>query len=313
MKLSPGAQGLLRCPICHAPLRAEGAQLLCAQDHAFPVVDGVPVLINEANSVFDLSDYVAQKPTTAQPVSAFKQALSRLMPDINENLTSDTNYRRYMRLLMRQNSTPRVLVIGGRIVGAGMQTALAHHEVEFVETDVAFGPRTALICDGHDLPFADESFDGVIIQAVLGNVLDPYRCVDELHRVLKAGGLIYAETGFMQQVNVARYDFTRWTHLGHRRLFRRFEEIRSGAARGTGMALAWAGQYFFYSFITSPRARLAARTLARLTLFWLPMFDRLTIGRPGTLDGASGYYFLGRKSDTVLSDRELLQQYRGIL
>jgi hypothetical protein len=32
---------------------------------------------------------------------------------------------------------------------------------------------------------------------------------------------------------------------------------------------------------------------------------------PGALDAASGFYFLGRKSATVLSDRDLLRLYRG--
>ena len=50
---------------------------------------------------------------------------------------------------------------------------------------------------------------------------------------------------------VVRYDFTRFTHLGHRRLFRRFEEIESGAVCGPGMTLAWSYTYFLTSFTTS--------------------------------------------------------------
>ncbi len=41
-----------------------------------------------------------------------------------------------------------------------------------------------LICDAHDIPFADRSFDGVIVQAVLEHVVDPFRCCEEIHRVL---------------------------------------------------------------------------------------------------------------------------------
>jgi ubiquinone/menaquinone biosynthesis C-methylase UbiE len=50
-----------------------------------------------------------------------------------------------------------------------------------VETDVAFGPRTGIICDAHDLPFADETFDGVIARAVLEHVANPFQCVQEMH------------------------------------------------------------------------------------------------------------------------------------
>ena len=126
---------------------------------------------------------------------------------------------------------------------------------EFVATDVSMGPLTALVCDSHDLPFEDETFDGVIVQAVSEHVVDPGRCVDEIYRVLKPRGLVYAETLFMQQVHMGRYDFTRFSHSGHRRLFRQFAELSSGPICGPGMALAWSYQYFLLSFATSRAVR----------------------------------------------------------
>ena len=96
------------------------------------------------------------------------------------------------------------------------------------------------------------------------HVVDPYRCVDEIHRVLTSNGLIYAETPFIQQVHAGRYDFTRFTQLGHRRLFRRFEEIETGVVCGPGMALAWSWQYFLLSFFTSRPLRSFARRSCRL-------------------------------------------------
>lgn len=185
--------------------------------------------------------------------------------------------------------------------------------LELVDTDVSFGPRTMLICDAHDIPFQDESFDGVIAQAVLEHVVDPYRCVEEMHRVLKKDGLVYAETPFMQQVHLGRYDFTRFTHLGHRRLFRRFEEIDSGAVCGPGMALAWSYQYFLLSFAKLKILRALIRAFASLTSFYLKYFDYFLIDTAGGLDAASGYYFMGRKSDHSLSDRELLTLYKGAM
>src|SRR5512142_97930 len=97
-----------------------------------------------------------------------------------------------------------------------------------METDVALGPRTQIVCDAHELPFDDHTFDGAVVQAVLPYVPDPIKCVQEIERVLKPAGLAYAETAFMQQVVHGRYDFTRFTHLGLRRLFRRFQEVQSG-------------------------------------------------------------------------------------
>ena len=119
---------------------------------------------------------------------------------------------------------------------------------------------TSLICDAHDIPFADGCFDGVIVQAVLEHVMDPGRCVEEIHRVLGDNGLVYAETPFIQQIHMGRYDFTRYTHSGHRRLFRRFEEIASGPVGGPGMALAWAYQVLSFELcLVASAARSASR------------------------------------------------------
>jgi hypothetical protein len=122
---------------------------------------------------------------------------------------------------------------------------------------------------------------------------------------------VYAETPFMQQVHGGRYDFTRFTHLGHRRLFRMFDEIESGVACGPGMALAWAYQYFLLSFVSSRTSRAVVRIMAAFTSFYLKWCDRYLANSPGALDAASGCYFLGRKGERALTDREIVALYRG--
>ena len=81
---------------------------------------------------------------------------------------------------------------------------------------------------------ADDSCDAVVVQAVLEHVLDPQVVVDEINRVLKPGGLVYAETPFMQQVHAGRYDFSRYSDAGHRWLFRQFEEVDRGLSAALG-------------------------------------------------------------------------------
>jgi hypothetical protein len=115
----------------------------------------------------------------------------------------------------------------------------------------------------------------------------------------------------MQQVHGGRYDYTRFTQLGHRRLFRQFDELASGIVGGPGMALAWSLLYFLLSFTTAPAARKAIRLLARLFFFPLTYVDYYLVNKRGATDAAAGFYFMGRKSDGVLSDRELLGLYRG--
>lgn len=314
--LSEEMQTLLACPICRASLGRTAERLVCTNEQCgmlFPIINGIPVLINEANSLFSIADFEQRKNTTHPHVSPLRRLVARYLPQIGSNLKARKNYAGFASLLLRHTDWPRVLVIGGSEAGLGMQSILSVPSIKFIDSDVSFGARTQLICDGHDLPFLDGTLDGVIIQAVLEHVLDPYRIVEEIHRVLKDKGLVYAETPFMQQVHGGKYDFTRFTYLGHRRLFRNFDEISSGAMCGPGMALAWSIMYFLLSFTQTAQARAAVTLVSRLTLFWLKYFDYFLIDKPGTLDSASGYYFMGRKSRTILPDRDLIELYKGIM
>jgi SAM-dependent methyltransferase len=317
-ELSTGTQEQLRCPVCRGKLRTADATFLCTRSDCaarFPVVDGVPILLNEARSVFSTSDFLLRRDTTFQlhrnRVERLLHGLLDLLPDISGSVGAKRNYASFTDSLLQQTPAPKVLIIGGSILGEGMTPLTINPAFELIATDVSFGPLTVLVCDAHDIPFDDETFDGVVVQAVLEHVVDPYRCVGEIHRVLKKQGMIYAETPFMQQVHMGRHDFTRFTHSGHRRLFRHFDEISSGAIGGPGMALAWSYEHFLLSFATSRTLRGLARAFARLTAFYLKYFDYYLIDQPGALDAASGFFFMGRKGGRTLSDRELIGYYKG--
>lgn len=316
IRLSETVQDLLCCPICKAELELHSNQYQCKNlecNTIFPIIDGIPILIDEDHSIFSIDDFVNSRKTTFYlSQTKFEQAIQPFLPNISRNIKSKENYDKFARLLLEQSDTPKVLVIGASIVGSGMESITKYSQIELIESDVTFGPCTAIISDAHNIPFKDISFDAVIVQAVLEHVVDPWRCVEEIHRVLKDDGLIYAETPFMQQVHGGRYDFTRFTHLGHRRLFRKFEEIDSGAVCGPGMALAWSYKYLLLSFTTSRFLRRLIGVFARLTAFFLPYIDYFLIDKPGTLDAASGYYFLGRRSNQVLPDRDLIKLYKGV-
>jgi SAM-dependent methyltransferase len=317
LKLDQAWVAVMRCPVCGSHLECLGQALRCTLNSCattFPIVNGCPIVLNERSSVFRNEDFLTQQNLffDLHP-SRFSNFLKRLLPSIDSNLKANANFSRLAALLAERNAPSKVLVLGGSILGAGMQIIASAPRLELMETDVSFGPRTRLICDAHDIPFGDATFDALIVQAVLEHVADPQRCAEECYRVLKPDGLIYAETPFMQQVHGGRYDFTRFTLLGHRRLFRKFSEIDAGAVSGPGMALAWSYKYFLGSFSSSRRIRQLATAFAAYTSFFLKYFDHYLVDRPGALDAALGYFFLGRKSNSVLTDRELVAQYKGLL
>lgn len=315
------------CPCCQQLLQNQNNQFTCTGcNSTFPVVNNIPVLIDEQRSIFTINDYTTvfrdchnDQRNDHTPATGIKATLVKALwflqkhaPANTYNLKAKSNYAVFGNLLLSKTPKPKVLIIGGKTTGEGMQELL-QLPITFVATDVAFGPNTQVICDAHHLPFANASFDGVIIQAVLEYLVDPYACVDEIHRVLKPGMPVYAETPFIQQVHGGAYDFTRFTHLGFKRLFRKFKEIDSGACVGTGSALAWSYKYFLLSFTNKKIVRELLLIVAAYTSFFLKYFDYFTIHNKATLDAASGYYFLGTQSEEVLSDRELIQQYQGMV
>ena len=303
---------ILVCPGCKGPLERVDAALSCEGCAiSYPIIDGIPVLISDDKSLFSISDFIEKRNTTYCTPSWLGRLAHRIVPSISVNLRSRSNFKTFFDGVRTRRPSPRVLIIGGAVEGKGMGSTSLDRSIQLIETDVAFGDRTALICDAHDLPFADGSMDGVIAQAVLEHVIDPFRCVNEVERVLASGGLVYAETPFMQAVHMGRFDFFRFSHLGHRKLFQRFSELSSGPVAGAGTSLAWAYAFFLRSFFSNRKLQSAAFAFGSLTGFWLKYFDHLLIDNPGSFDAASAFYFVGQKSDAPIDNRRLIAGYRG--
>jgi uncharacterized protein YbaR (Trm112 family) len=306
---------ILRAPTSGASLLlADGG--LCSDDgrEAYPVVDGVPILL-APDGAFSVDAYVQAEEPQPGIARRLRPRVRALLPSLSHNLSAGRNFARMRELLHEAcpTASARVLVVGGAVLGEGMAILAEDPRITLVEADVAVGPRTDVICDAHALPFGDAVFDGVVCQAVLEHVADPVGVVAEVHRVLKPGGLVYSEIPFMQQVHEGAYDFTRFTYNGHRRLFRWFAQIDAGATAGPGMALGWSVRALL-SALAGERghARTAVNLLSTLTLFWLKYLDRPLMRGTAALDGASGIYFLGRAQDHPREDQEIIAGYRGV-
>ncbi|MBI3711065.1 MAG: methyltransferase domain-containing protein [Proteobacteria bacterium] len=318
----------LVCPCrAHARLRLDKGAFVCTESGCgkrFPILNGIPVLIDEQESVFAIADYERGAATTSEDFLRGYQGAGRSAslpkPSILRRLRNRLgNFPKISRSISPWKSMDELIaaLTAGRadskilVLGCGDLRIPSPPGCEIVYTDVTFGPLAQMIADCHGLPFADDSFDAAIAMAMLQHVADPYRCVDEIHRVLKPKGQVWSITAFIQQVCMGAYDFTRFTHLGHRRLFRGFEELKSGANCGPGMALAWSFENFLASFSERIWLRRLLRTAARCLTFYLVYFDDYLVKKRGAFDCASSYYFLGRKSDKILSDRELVGLFRG--
>jgi hypothetical protein len=75
------------------------------------------------------------------------KAIRSFIPKISKNIKGVSNYARLNQELLAQSTSPRVLVIGGGILGEGMESFAENPAIDLVESDVSFGPRTMMIFD----------------------------------------------------------------------------------------------------------------------------------------------------------------------
>jgi SAM-dependent methyltransferase len=298
---------ILRCPQCQQlELAPDHEQIVCSACGAnFGVLSGRPVLVKEGG-IFSRETAGDVRRNGFAPRAM--RGLARLMPGVSFTLYAARAKR---RIIESQNRAGVCLIIGaGDNISESSDLRSHFHTV--VATDVSVNEAVDIVCDGHDLPFADSQFDFVILTAVLEHVLDPNRVVSEVSRVLKPGGVVFAVTPFMQQVHMGAFDFHRFTDLGHRWLFKEFKEIERGTCGGPASSLTWSITYFAASFgrgkATSRALGLAARTL----FWWLKYLDFFLERSPASRDAANGYYFAGKNMKApVLSSKELISLYVG--
>jgi len=96
-------------------------------------------------------------------------------------------------------------------LAAEAEELYADTRTDLLSFDVYASPHVQIVADAHDIPVTSQTFDAIVVQAVLEHVIDPVRVVTEIHRVLRPGGAVYSEVPFLQQVHEGRYDFMRFT------------------------------------------------------------------------------------------------------
>tara|TARA_A100000164_G_scaffold49113_1_gene37712 strand:+ start:115 stop:1053 length:939 start_codon:yes stop_codon:yes gene_type:complete len=289
-------------------------KLICKNKHCihsdtrngFQVINNVPVLISErvTDTMFSsksIESYVARKKD-----SLFVKII-RNMSNGNA-LQTKKNCKDFIDLLNEDRQRSEVLIIGSGEIGNGTDQMFESDRLDITGTDVYLSDNVDYVSDAHYLPFKSDSFDAVWIQAVLEHVIEPRKVVSEIHRVLRKDGYVYAETPFMQQVHEGAYDFTRFTVLGHRYLFKSFRLIKMGGNRGAGSALAWSIRYFFWALF---RNRMLAKILSLPFSIILRFLDSI-ISKDSLYDSSSGVFFLGKKSNKIISKTELIKLYKGM-
>lgn len=93
----------------------------------------------------------------------------------------------------------------------------------YVNLDLSTKPD--IFADVERVPLREQSVDCIVCTEVLEHLPRPERCVDEIHRLLRDGGLALASMPFLYPVHADPYDYQRFTEDGLRNLFKDFRRV----------------------------------------------------------------------------------------
>jgi SAM-dependent methyltransferase len=302
---------ILACPVCKKNVISKDGLLFCSETSC--KYSAGYYQLNNAKFVFvDFENSLLVKDVVLR--SGGGSIVSRMKTNvINDNIRkilngsgrkTCLNLNYIVNCLKDLNFIPRILIIGGGKIGVGIDFLYKNFGEGIVCFDIYNSDNVDFIADAHSLPFQDNTFDLIIVQAVLEHVYNPTIVVEEIYRCLKIDAMVYSETPFLQHVHEGAYDFTRYTVLGHRILFKNFQELESGFIGGVGLTLLWSIEYLFSALF---RSRKIGK-LSKLVFFWVRYLDFLVPERYN-IDSACGAYFIGKKRVDVIED--FLNDYKG--
>ena len=94
-------------------------------------------------------------------------------------------------------------------VGGGSGNFKEFHRTDTLTTDIQVAPWVDVVADAQALPFAQASFDNIVLFDVLHHIARPVHFLDEAVRILRPGGrLVMMEPG----ITPVSFVFYRWLH-----------------------------------------------------------------------------------------------------
>lgn len=172
-------------------------------------------------------------------------------------------------------------------------------DAKLVCVDIEPSCGVDLVADAQDMHMIEsESVDCVIIVGVLMNLKYPEKAIQEILRILKPNGIIYASVSFIFPFTQDPYDFYRWSPDGIKILCAGFECIESGFNRGPASTMCHLLVHFLAILFSFNSRRLYGINidLFKWLLFWIKYLD-VFLGKYQMAKVIhSGVYFLGKKA-----------------
>jgi len=274
------------CPVCRNTLTSSQEGYHCEVDGAFNIdVSGRPILITQALYKESSEEHVSGVNWLKSFFKQFPKVYYLIWHIFCPVLMVQNGPRKILKLL-----PPKGVVLD---IGSGPERL----GEEFINVDIFPFPEVDIVADAERLPFKDASIDGIVTETVLEHVPNPAKMVEEMERVLKRGGILYASVPFIHPYHASPDDFHRWTISGLKELCKEFEIIETGVRSGPWSAFLMFLAYWL-GIVFSFGSRRLAPFLAHvfmLVLGPLKLLDLLFAQLPGAEAVAAVIYVVGKK------------------
>lgn len=193
---------------------------------------------------------------------------------------------------------PVIFDIGSKGGRASYAFGTPPSDAKVVCVDVEARSGVDLIADAHNLDMVESAtVDCVVTISALEHMKYPRKVVDEIHRILKPGGVLYVSVPFIFPFHSDPDDFYRFSNHGIEVLCEDFKRLDSGFNRGPASTMHHLLVHFLaivFSFNSSALYGLNV-DLFRWLLFWLKYLDRFIASYRMAYIIHSGVYFIGQK------------------
>jgi len=90
---------------------------------------------------------------------------------------------------------------------------------EYIKMDIGDDDNLDVIGSADNIPLADASFDSVVSTQVFEHLKNPFKAADEIHRVLKSGGVCLLTVPQWNELHEEPHDYYRYTKFGIGEIF----------------------------------------------------------------------------------------------
>ena len=184
-------------------------------------------------------------------------------------------------------------------VGLNIGAGFSKIDPKIRNMEIFEAPNIDFVGSVENIPLADEELDVVITQEVLEHVKSPFKAMNEIHRVLKIGGMAYIQLPFIIGFHPCPNDYWRFSKEGIEVLVQTSDMkiIESGITVGSATGFYRISVEFFSILFSVPIPSIYKLLKAILSILFYPikLLDPILACSNEKDRVAGGYYIICQK------------------